>query len=353
MCDDNGDGIEVFDLTLAEPEILNGLDPVLYSITYYLDAGLTMLIANPTVYFNFPPSPQIIYIVVEDIANSCQSQTELLVWVHLSPEPISPTPLEVCDDDNDGFAVFMLTDKDEEIIGGESGVIVSYYETQPDAELGLFYLTSPYVNIITPIQTIYVRVYNPDTDCYTIVVLELHVLPTPEIIAVTDYIILDENNDGIEIFDLTTKIPEILNGQTNVEITFYETEQDAINYTNALANPTSYTNSLNPQTIFTRLENLESCYSVGSFVIFADPDLGVLQNLYEDLKIYPNPTKRMLNVEVNGLIMENISIINLQGSVLKNISYKNEIDVSDLTTGIYFIQLSVDGKTVTKKFLKE
>ena len=35
----------------------------------------------------------------------------------------TPTPLEICDIDNDGFGEFTLTDKDIEIIGGEPGVV--------------------------------------------------------------------------------------------------------------------------------------------------------------------------------------------------------------------------------------
>jgi hypothetical protein len=42
------------------------------------------------------------------------------------PSPVTPTPLEVCDDDNDGLAEFILTDKDDEIIGGEPGVAIAY-----------------------------------------------------------------------------------------------------------------------------------------------------------------------------------------------------------------------------------
>jgi len=81
-------------------------------------------------------------------------------------------------------------------------------------------------------------------------------------------------------------------------------------------------------------------------------DLSINDNIINKIKIFPNPTKGILNIEANGLIMEDITILNLQGIVLKNTSNKNEIDVSNLTTGIYFIQLSVEGKTITKKFIK-
>jgi hypothetical protein len=81
-------------------------------------------------------------------------------------------------------------------------------------------------------------------------------------------------------------------------------------------------------------------------------NLSINDNSINMVTVYPNPTKGLLNVATNGLTIENISIINLQGIVLKNIPHKNKIDVSELATGLYFIQLSIDGKIITKKFIK-
>ena len=49
------------------------------------------------------------------------AQTTLSLFVNPNPTPVAPTPLVVCDTNNDGFAEFTLTDKDAEIIGGEPG----------------------------------------------------------------------------------------------------------------------------------------------------------------------------------------------------------------------------------------
>ncbi len=82
-------------------------------------------------------------------------------------------------------------------------------------------------------------------------------------------------------------------------------------------------------------------------------DLSINDNKINKITIYPNPTKSIINIDANGSIIEEIAIINLQGIVLKNIPHKNKIDVSELATGLYFIRLSVNGKTITKKFIKE
>ena len=89
----------------------------------------------------------------------------------------------VCDDNNDGFAEFTLTDKDAEIIGGEPDVMVSYHETLADAQNGVFALTSPYANIVANQQVVYARAYfalpPTSTGCYSVVELELIVSVRP------------------------------------------------------------------------------------------------------------------------------------------------------------------------------
>ena len=155
-------------------------------------------------------NPQTIFVRAEDLDTSCivsQGITLSLV-VNPLPSPVAPTPLEVCDIDNEGFADFTLTDKDLEIIGGEPGVVVSYYETQLDAEEGVFALTSPYTNIVSPSQIIYARAEYSlalgGTGCFRVVDLELIVNPTPIIpFEIPDLVICDDDGDGFSIFDLT------------------------------------------------------------------------------------------------------------------------------------------------------
>ena len=61
-----------------------------------------------------------------------------------------------------------------------------------------------YTNTSTP-QVIYVRVTNDITQCYTIVNFTIIVNPLPDVIAVTDFIACELNNDGFYDFDLTTE----------------------------------------------------------------------------------------------------------------------------------------------------
>ena len=69
------------------------------------------------------------------------------------------------------------------------------------------------------------------------------------------------------------------------------------------------------------------------------------------ISIYPNPTNSILNIEVKA--PSQISIINVLGEVVKTetINGSSKLDVSDLTTGVYFIQEVKSGKAI--KFIKE
>ena len=83
-CDDDSDGIEVFDLTQSEPQLLENIGPGAYVVTYYEDVALTIEIVNPTAYSNIS-NPQTIFIVVEDQnpTNLCTSETTLLLELSL------------------------------------------------------------------------------------------------------------------------------------------------------------------------------------------------------------------------------------------------------------------------------
>jgi hypothetical protein len=76
--------------------------------------------------------------------------------------------------------------------------------------------------------------------------------------------------------------------------------------------------------------------------------------------IYPNPasTKAVLNYKLpNSVKSGEVKIINLVGKTLKTIPITNRegkisIDVSDLSQGIYFYAINLDGVTVkTKKLI--
>jgi hypothetical protein len=72
------------------------------------------------------------------------------------------------------------------------------------------------------------------------------------------------------------------------------------------------------------------------------------------VEIYPNPVKDMLQIENGEQRINRIEIVDLSGKVIfQSNSLRNQINVSDLSQGIYFVKLETEKGTVTKKFVKE
>lgn len=74
-----------------------------------------------------------------------------------------------------------------------------------------------------------------------------------------------------------------------------------------------------------------------------------------DLSLYPNPVKDQLTLKTKGdIIGKTVTIFDLNGKVVLNQNIqKPEINVSQLQSGMYLLQIEYKGKLMTRKFLKE
>jgi len=74
--------------------------------------------------------------------------------------------------------------------------------------------------------------------------------------------------------------------------------------------------------------------------------------------LYPNPAKNTVNLNVaSGVNMQSVSIFNALGQLVKTLavselSSSSSIDVSDLKTGPYFMEINTNQGKTTKKFVK-
>ena len=270
-CDDvSADGFAMFDLTSKASEVLGGLDPTQYILSYYetaLEANTpSNPIGNPNAYTNTQPDTHLIWIRVEDTntVEGCYKVTSLELIVNPLPVLVQPMPLALCDVDNlgDEQEPFTLEDANAEILNGQTGITLTYYETQMDADNATSPIVSPYINTSNA-QTIYVRAQNDITGCYSTITVTLRVNPLPSPEQNPEPIeVCDDDNDGFAAFDLTIRTVAITNGESDVVISYHETQEDAEMGDNPLASP--YTNIVaNSQMIYVRSENtLTGCYSL-------------------------------------------------------------------------------------------
>ncbi|MES2864202.1 MAG: T9SS type A sorting domain-containing protein [Bacteroidota bacterium] len=72
----------------------------------------------------------------------------------------------------------------------------------------------------------------------------------------------------------------------------------------------------------------------------------------DGLKMYPNPTKNNLFIETALNSDINVSIVNMLGKEVVNANVvNNTVNVSNLTSGIYIVKITEEGKTSTKKLI--
>lgn len=75
-------------------------------------------------------------------------------------------------------------------------------------------------------------------------------------------------------------------------------------------------------------------------------------------KIHPNPATDIININ-NGseLVISEVNLVDLQGRVLQTIKNDNlndaQINVSTLSSGMYFLDIQTDSGKVVKKFSKK
>lgn len=284
ICDDDQDGVSSLDLNAIIPNIVSDTSDLIISFHNSLDdlQNNTNAIVT-TIAYNV--TTETIYVRLESITTGCYATAQIPVIVNTQPEFINISNFQNCETDGNQITDFLFNLKDSEILNGQTGKQVLYFETELDAinRTNSIDKNANYTNTSSP-QTIFVRVENnTDQDCFGTSSFEIEVGAVPLFNPPLNYLVCDDiSNDSFEVFDLSNKISEISQGiQDNLIITFYSSLADAENSQNEL--PLNYTNTSNPQQVYVRIENGTYCHAIAEF------GLNVIQvptvNLPENLTV--------------------------------------------------------------------
>ena len=82
---------------------------------------------------------------------------------------------------------------------------------------------------------------------------------------------------------------------------------------------------------------------------------GINQNLLQEFySIYPNPTTSALQLNLaQNVSVQNVVILNSNGQKVKEQNEASSIDVSELSNGLYFVQVTTNKGISTQKFIKQ
>ncbi|MBI9041293.1 T9SS type B sorting domain-containing protein [Lutibacter sp.] len=270
------DGIEIFDLTSKNLEILNGQDASKFTIAYFTDAAYTNKIPNPTSFKNSIRDLQPIYVKINNKLNlNCITTTSFNIVVHVLPSIQSNFTIKQCDEDGipDGYTDFNLNEANNYLSNGISNLKITYYLTYNDALLDSnAVIAAPFSNAIQ--NKVLARIENSN-GCFRVAQLNLLVSSTsfPEnylkkVIQCDD----DATFDGKNLFDLAYHSSEIINlfptGQ-NLEVSYYRNLKDAQLEQNKIPTSQPYLNEIPyNQTLYVRVESEDNgeCFGLGPYL---------------------------------------------------------------------------------------
>ncbi|MFV0571692.1 MAG: T9SS type B sorting domain-containing protein [Xanthomarina gelatinilytica] len=265
QCDDNMDGFSVFNLTEANAELTSNYQNE--TITFYetqtdADSGNNP-ITNNIIYTNQTASTVTIWARIEN-TNGCHSTAQVNLIVSTTQIPNTYTrDFYQCDDGietTDGIATFDFSSVNAEIEAmfptGQQ-LTINYYQNQTDAlsETNPIADISNYQNIGYPnSQDIFIRVDSAlDNDCLGLghhITLHVETVPVANPVTISEQ--CDDDGDGMFSFDTSNVESQLLNGQTNASVEYFD------DLGNPLSSPLPNPFLTASQTITARVTNTSS-----------------------------------------------------------------------------------------------
>ncbi|GGI57115.1 T9SS type B sorting domain-containing protein [Winogradskyella haliclonae] len=269
LCDTEGDttdGVVTTILSNLDGDILGANQLASdYTITYHSsqDEADNAGVELPNNYQNTPFNDEVFVRMTNNNNTACVTFGSFTLTINLTPA-VNDIGLFQCDEDGtpDGRTVFNILEKEEDITGGNPDFITEYYLNMGDAIAETNPIeASNYTNISTP-QIIIARVTDTNTNCFSFSEVTLEVSATSANNAYIGVCDTDGDEDGFIDFDLSMADAQVLDGlPAGLDLTYYETLDDALLEVNPLANDYRNITAFN-QTIFVRVENNNDCYGI-------------------------------------------------------------------------------------------
>ena len=302
--------ISYFETTDDRTAVINKIA----DISNYRNIGYPSNITRQTIYFK----------ITNKNNNNCNGTGELYLKTNTVPIANPVSDLELCDDTNDGdgtngiVQIFNLENQTNTILGTQNSAdfSVTYHDSAANANSGNNPLASPFTNTVRDAQTIYVRVTNTITNCFTDhTTFNLKVNPLPIANFVQDLEICDDNSDGSarngfsQSFDLESQTADILGTQDNslFSVTYHRSLNEAQDGINPLSAPFSNTTP-NRQIIYVRVYNSNTMCANGisqfDVIVNSEPLFEPISNLsYCDNNVDGDDTNGVIqNIDLEGQI---------------------------------------------------
>ncbi|WP_395062112.1 T9SS type B sorting domain-containing protein [Flavobacterium sp.] len=287
-CDNNNNGFETFNLSLNDAVLINGNPDI--EVTYHPAANDNITL--PVNYTNqVANTNETLWVKIKDKINGCVIFKPFNIIINTTPSVFS-TQLTQCDFEifPDGLTTFNLLEATNAITNNNVNFLVKFYANTSDATNDTNSLNTNYSNISNP-QTLFVRVINPTTNCFSTTQLVLNVSTNPTSIVTLNECDDDGTEDGITTFNLANAGF----GSTGTTVSYYYNLNDALLEQNKITNTT-----FGSQTIYARVENGNDCIG-----------LHIINLVVQGLPVFTIETKGTLCLNMpNQLVTLNTIITN-------------------------------------------
>lgn len=272
QCDDNSDPTDSlnFDLIAIEAEIngeiTNWIDVAFYDNETTRDNDL----ANNTTANALPKNAPFaatngtqLFLILRDTVSDCTEPATITLLINPILEIQHTTDIPYCDEDGSGTVSVELHSLDDLITGGTPEFSVTYHETEAQAENGSAVLPDFYH---TSSVQLWARIQSDNNPlCYTVNPFNIVITNAPSAVDAPQFDIC--SSTGSEVINLTTKIPDMLPDTTDVNISYFNSFDDADNNVNEIIDPQNYTATIT-ETIFVRFDSdITLCHSIAEFDI--------------------------------------------------------------------------------------
>ncbi len=254
----------------------SGLDPTLYSFVWKKDGVIIAGQNSPSITVNQAGTYQLVY---TNIAFPCQTITNTLV-VEYYPVFTTPNPKNMykCDSGQATYNFDLSYNTPIVTNGLDPNTTVAYFSSMADANTNSNALPLNYTSALN--QTIYVRINNIFTGCYTVKSFQLLPGSSPVATPPGDYIKC-AGPSGKANFNLATLTASVLNGLSSsmYKVTYYKTLANANAGTSPIASQTIAVNEI----IYIRVQLITdaNCFSTTTvnLVVAPIPPVDILQNV--------------------------------------------------------------------------
>lgn len=180
---------------------------------------------------------------------------------------IAKSDFTICDFDNDTTETVSLSRFTTEIIGSQKAT-AKYFNTESDAQNNMNALSSKVLNAE---KKLFVRIES--YGCVKVFPIIISLVKTPEVEKVLNVQrerVCDNNNDQVEVFDLTSLQPQIYNGTEKVSFTYFKTYNSTTHQlSDEIKNPARFKTGRSA-TLFAKIKSESGCFSVSQINLNLD-----------------------------------------------------------------------------------